>query len=281
MSPTSPRVIAGVAGLVAFGGVVWALRRVQALVSVGMLITAAMLLPSSVLFVTGVGEPMAEHRVYVSAVGFFLAVGAAAGMAWTRALANGRGALALAAVGAVFVAQLAGLTLIRNAIWGSPVALAREAVALSPHHWVTRLFLGETLRQNGQCGEAVPEYRTVIAQQGLTTFTQKKLLSCLIQTGRVPEAEQVLHDMRTQDPRSQEAAMGLGLLAVARGQTDASRQYFSEIIARDPRHREAHQFVALLDGALDEPQRQSLCGAVRALVETKPGSTETAGSPCP
>jgi pentatricopeptide repeat protein len=234
-----------------------------------------------VLFITGVGEPMAEHRVYVSAVGFFLACGAMAGMAWARATQFGRGTLALAAIGAVFVAQLAGLTLIRNAVWGSPVALATEAVALSPDHWVPRLLLGETLRQHGRCGDAVPQYRAVIAQQGLETFTYKKLVSCLIETGQMPEAEQALHEMRTMDPRSQEAALGLGLLAAARGHTDESRQYFNEIIARDPRHREAQQFVALLDGSLAEPERRSLCGAVRALAHTAPGAAAPPGSPCP
>ena len=275
------RTVGGLVGLVAFGAVIWGLRRIQGLISVGLVITAAMLLPSSVLFITGIGEPMAEHRVYVSAVGFFLACGAMAGMAWARATQFGRGTLALAAVATVFVAQLAGLTLIRNAVWGNPVALATEAVALSPDHWVPRLLLGETLRQNGRCGEAVPQYRAVIAQQGLETFTYKKLVSCLIETAQVPEAEQVLHEMRTMDPRSQEAALGLGVLAAARGRTDESRQYFNEIIARDPRHREAQQFVALLDGSLAEPERRSLCGAVRALAHTAPGAAAPLGSPCP
>ena len=77
--------------------------------------------------------------------------------------------------------------------------------------------------------------------------------------------------------------MGLGLLAVARGRTGESRQYFNEIIARNPGHVEAHQFVALLDGSLPGPRRTALCGVVRALApyaasaDTAPGSE----SPCP
>jgi Flp pilus assembly protein TadD len=122
-----------------------------------------------------------------------------------------------------------------------------------------RLLLGETLRQNGRCQEAVPEYRAVIALRPRDTFAHTKVLSCLLQTGRVPEAEQVLQELRTIDPRSQEAAMGLGLLAVARGQAGQSRQYFDEIIARNPGHVEARQFVALLDGSLAGPRRR-WCG---------------------
>jgi hypothetical protein len=284
VSGFTPRIVAGVTGLAALAALVWSLRRIQGLVSFGLLVAALLLLPGTVLFITGVGEPMAEHRAYISAMGFFLACGAAAGMAWSRAVAYGRGTLALGAIGAVFVAQLSGLTLVRNAVWASPVNLAKEAVLLSPDHWVPRLLLGETLRQTGRCGDAVPEYRAVIAMQGLETFTYKKLLGCLLETAQVPEAERVLHELRALEPASPEAAMGLGLIAAARGQAEQSRDYFEEIIARDPRHREAQQFVALLDGSLAEPQRRSLCGVVRALAPAAnpalPPSSPVPGSPC-
>jgi hypothetical protein len=207
----SPRAVAGVAGLAAFAALVWSVRRIQGLVSVGLALTTALLLPGSVLFIMGVGEPMAEHRAYISAMGFFLACGAVAGMAWARAVSDGRGTLALGAVGAVVVAQLAGLTLIRNAVWGSSVNLAKEAVFLSPTHWVPRLLLAETLRQTGRCGEAVPEYRAVVAMGGgLEAFTYKKLLACLLQYGQAPEAERVLHELRTIEPGFSQAATGPG-----------------------------------------------------------------------
>ena len=209
----TPRAVSGVVGLAAFGAVVWSLRRIQGVVSLGLAVAAALLVPGSVLFVTGVGEPMAEHRAYISALGFFLAVGAVAGMAWARAVSYGRGTLALSAVGAVCVAQLAGLTLVRNALWESPVNLAKEAVVQSPVNWVPRLLLAETLRQNARCVEAVPEYRMVIAMRGLESFTYKKLVGCLLETGQLPEAERALNELRTLEPDSPEAAMAQRLLA--------------------------------------------------------------------
>jgi Flp pilus assembly protein TadD len=118
-----------------------------------------------------------------------------AGMAWSRAVAYGRGTLVLGAFGAVFVAQLCGLTLVRNEIWGHPVNLAKEAVALSPREWVPRLLLGETLRQNHRCAEAVPEYRKVIGMHGMESFTRKKLFACLLQTGQVADATLVVNDL--------------------------------------------------------------------------------------
>src|SRR6185503_18950154 len=90
-SPLAPRVVAGIVGLAVFPVVMWSVRRRQGIVSLGLLITALLLVPSSVLFIAGVGEPMAEHRAYISAIGFFLACGAMAGMAWDRALSRGRG----------------------------------------------------------------------------------------------------------------------------------------------------------------------------------------------
>jgi hypothetical protein len=207
----TPRVAAGVAGLAVFAALIWSLRRIQGLVSVGLALTAALLLPGSALFIMGVGEPLAEHRVYISALGFFLACGAVAGIAWARARSYGRGTLALGAIGAVVIAQLAGLTLIRNAVWGSSVNLAKEAVFHSPTHWAPRLLLAETLRQTGRCGEAVPEYRAVVAMGGgLEAFTYKKLLGCLLQDGQGPEAERVLHELRTIEPAFSDAAIGPG-----------------------------------------------------------------------
>jgi hypothetical protein len=73
--------------------------------------------------------------------------------------------------------------------------------------------------------------------------------------------------------------MGLGMLAVARGETSESREYFQEVIAAAPARQDARRFVQLLDGSLPEEQRTVMCGMVRALVP----STMTGASPavCP
>ena len=180
----TPRMVASVVGLAVFAAIVWRLRRIQGPMSFGLLMAAALLVPGSVLFITGIGEPMAEHRAYVSAMGFFLACGAGAGIAWSRAVEAKRGTLVLASVGLVLALQLSGQTLVRNQVWGSPVALAREAVTLSPNDSIPRLFLGETLRQQGRCDEAVPAYQAALAMRvSLEDFTRQKLAACLTLTG--------------------------------------------------------------------------------------------------
>jgi Flp pilus assembly protein TadD len=169
--------------------------------------------------------------------------------------------------------------LIRNAVWGSTVGLARESVALSPRHWMPRLLLAETLRQTGRCPEAVTEYRQVIDLRPQEIFPRTKLLQCLLLTGQIPAAEEVLHQLRKVDPASQEASMGLGMLAVARGHADESRAYFTEVLAAAPDRQDARRFVQLLDGSLPEEQRTVMCKMVRALV---PSTTEGASpAVCP
>jgi hypothetical protein len=199
VSGLTMRVAAGMAGLALLAALIWSLRKIQALISLGLMVAAALLVPGSVLFVAGVGEPMAEHRAYISAIGFFVACGAMAGMAWHRAAAHGRGRVILSASAALIALQFVGLTLMRNEMWGSSVDLAKEAVRLSPREWVPRLFLGETLRQTGRCAEAVPEYRAVLAQHGMEAFTRVKLLGCLLTTDQMADARTVLQQMPARD----------------------------------------------------------------------------------
>jgi Flp pilus assembly protein TadD len=276
----TPVMVAKLAALLALLASVWWLRRIQALVAFGLLLAVLILVPSSVLFITGIGEPMAEHRAYLSAIGFFLACGAMTGIAWARVQTLGRAPRrAVAAVGILFIVQLAGLTLVRNDVWGSSVGLARESVLLSPAHWMPRLLLAETLRQTGRCGEAVGEYRRVIDIRPRELFPRTKLLQCLLLTGQIRDAEEELKQLRVIDPGSQEASMGLGMLAVARGRAGESRAYFNEVLAAAPDRQDAQQFVRLLDGSLPEPQRAAVCGMVRALVPSTADGASSAVCP--
>jgi hypothetical protein len=73
--------------------------------------------------------------------------------------------------------------------------------------------------------------------------------------------------------------MGLGILAVARGQTSESRAYFNEVLAASPGRQDARQFVQLLDGSLPEPQRAAVCSMVRALVPST--AADASAAVCP
>jgi len=263
----------GVLTVAAVGGAAWALRRSYSLVSFGLTWSLLMLVPSSALVTSGIGESMAEHRAYVSAMGFFLAYGAAAGLLWRRATINRRRRVAFSGLIVLFVAQLAGRTLARNAVWGDPVLLAQEAAGHSPDHWATRILLAETLRHSGRCTEAVRHYERAIAVAPDELFAYGKLASCLIETGALDRAELTLNELRRRNPHSGEAALGLGLLATARGQVDEARAYLVGIAPDQPGYAEIQALAALLDGSLDDLRRRELCASIRQLATHPPSGT--------
>jgi len=265
----SPRAIVDLAGLAIFVALVWRLRRVHSLMAFGLCWFGLLLVPSSALLVLGLGEPMAEHRVYLSAVGLFLAGGCAFSAIWTHPARR-----KLAAAGAtLFLAALGFQTVIRNAIWQDPVALSLEAVELAPRHWMPRILAGEALRQNGRCEEAVAEYRAAIAIRPVDEYPYTMLARCLIQGQRLGEAEEVLRQLMAVNPASQDASTGLGVFALLDGRADEARQHLQAVLARDPGRAQARLLLALIDGTLPAAERQPLCDALRTVAA---GSTAIA-----
>jgi hypothetical protein len=252
----APRAIAGVGGLVAFVALIWALRRWHSVMAMGLLWFTLMLIPSSVLFVLGRGEPMVEHRAYLSSAGLFLTWGTAFGVLWVPA---GRRRILVAVAGVVFLIQLGFQTVIRNMVWQDPVMLSMEAKNLAPDHWMPTILVAEALRQNGRCAEAVPEYRAAIAGRPQYEFPYTRLSTCLIETHRLAEAEQAIQQLHTMNPKSQDAAMGLGLFAMMDGRVDESRRYFQLVLAQDPGRARAQLMLDFIDGTLPATEHQRLC----------------------
>src|SRR6185436_8545683 len=124
LTPLSLRAIGSMAGLVALIALTWSTRRFHSVFGFGLLWFLLLMVPSSLLFVLGRGEAVAEHRAYLSAAGLFLAGGSAFGIIWLRS-ARWHKVIAVAAV--LFLAQLSVRTLARNALWQDPVMLTREA----------------------------------------------------------------------------------------------------------------------------------------------------------
>jgi Flp pilus assembly protein TadD len=271
-SVLSPRAIGGLVGLAGFVVAAWRLRPVHSLIALGLMWFACLLVPSSALLVLGRGEAMAEHRVYLSAVGMFLAWGCAFASLWARSTQR-----TLVGIGAaIFVAALGFQTVVRNAIWRDPVRLSREAVSLAPGHWMPRVLAADALRQSGRCADAVPEYRAAIVFRAVEEYPYTMLARCLIQERRFGEAEQALRLLRVVNPASQEASMGLGIFALLSGRTEEARGHFQEVLARDGTRAQARLLLAFLDGSLPDADRSRVCDALRTVA----GATSTIAA-CP
>ena len=80
--PPAPRMVLALIWLGAWLATAWKLARLDGAVTLGMVWFVLLLVPSSVLVLLNLGEPMAEHRVYLAAAGFFLASGTIVGHVW-------------------------------------------------------------------------------------------------------------------------------------------------------------------------------------------------------
>jgi Flp pilus assembly protein TadD len=286
LEPLSGAAIAAVAGLAGFLTVAWWLRRVQSTVAFGCLWFVLMLVPSGVLFALGRGEPMAEHRVYGASIGIFLAIGSAFGMLSHRLGGRGPGRRwLLHGLAVLFVVQLGGRTIVRNSVWGDPIRLSREAVELSPGHWLPRLLLGEALRTAGRCDQAIDEYRVAIDLRPQEAFAYTKLAGCLIGSGRLTEAAEAFAQLGAVDPESPHASTGLGVVAILEDRVREGRAHFSNALEKNPSDSLVRQLLALTNGTLDPERTAALCGELARLapatVPTEACAVSTGSGPRP
>ena len=258
------RAAAGLLGLVLLAWTAWRLRRTHGLIALGLSWFALLMVPSSVLFAAGIGEPLAEHRAYLAAAGVYLGFGSGFAMIWARLPDRGIWRAAVGAIAILLVARLGLQTMIRNTIWRDPVLLSREATLLAPDHWMPRLLLAEAYRHEGSCANAIPEYEAAVRLAPREEFGYTKVAGCLIEAGRLDEAERTLVALRRINPASQDASIGLGVLTALTNRIDEARRYFHESLARDPSSAVARQFTLFVDGTLPSAEHLRLCQGLRA-----------------
>jgi tetratricopeptide (TPR) repeat protein len=253
----------------------WYLRQTMPGVLFGLVWFVLFLLPSTALFILGRGEALAEHRVYLSSVGVFLAGAVVLETVLSR---PGRQSpvfrWALTGVIAVVVLQLGVRTMLRNAVWSNPVGLWTEAVEQAPTHWLPRLMLGETLRNQSGCAEAIPEYQNAITFAPEETFAYTKLGGCLIEQKRYDEAERVYVTLRETAPTSAEGPLGLAIVAMLKDQPKYSEAYLREALVRDPSAIQPRQLLATIEESRDPAAALRLCREIRELAPDTPGNED-------
>jgi len=274
-SAFEPRAVIAIATLAAMLVLAWRLRRTDGLFALGIFWFVLLLIPSSVLVVLDRGEPMAEHRVYIGAMGLFLTTGAVAG--WLKAFmstAGSRGRILVPLTGIVLLVSFGGRTLLRNAVWSSPVGLWVEAANSAPDHWVPRLLLGEALQEAGRRDEAVEQYRTAIALRPREQFAYSKLGTCLVELGRLQEAADTFNRLQGLDPQSTVAPTGLGTIAMLQGDPRRAHDYFRTALERDRSNVPARQLLASLVESEDPGEALRLCEEVRQIAPEALGNDD-------
>jgi hypothetical protein len=272
---SDPRALLAIGTLIGLGVAAWWFRRFDRLASFGLVWFLLLLVPSSALFVLGRGEALAEHRVYVASVGIFLAAGSlvsslAARVASVRPLAR----WSVYGLFAVVALQLSVRTVVRNAVWSSPIALWGESVDKAPDHWLPRLMLAEAMRERRGCGPAEPEYRRAMALRPQETFTYRKLAGCLVELNRVDEAEQVFGRLGEIDPKSADGPTGLAIVAMMRGRPLDSRTHLQDALSRDASTVLARQLLATIEETDHPSEALRLCREIQTLAPGTAGNDD-------
>lgn len=225
----------------------WYARRVDRLARFGIIWFFLLLVPSSFLSVLGSGDGMQEHRVYVAGCGLFLIVGSTIG--WLMAFLS-RTRLTRGLVHAVIVVGLlwlGGRAVVRNLMWGDPVALWREASLLAPNDGIPQTALAQELERGGRYEEAVEAFKKALHLRPKAPLAYLNLGVCLAVLQRFDEATATFEQLRSIEAQSTIVSTGLGAVAMLSGQRAQARAHFLEALQRDPSDILTLQWLALLE----------------------------------
>ncbi len=274
---TDPAFLMALAWLVAWLALAVRLRRVDGVAALGMVWFVVLLVPSAILVMLDLGEPMAEHRVYLSSAGMFLAVGTTFGRAWplfgTRVFRYG---VLCKFLLAAWLTVLGGMTVLRNEVWANPVHLWLSAVQQAPDVWVPHVSLGESLQNVGSHDGAAAEYRLAISLRPTEPVPYMKLGLCLAEMRRLDEAAQVFRKLERLSPGSAVARNGLGAVAMLQGRYDEARQHYRSALEAHPDDVAARQSLAMIAETIDHDPAKALrlCEQVARLAPGTQGIDE-------
>lgn len=273
-SPLDPWMLLSAALLAAVAIGAWRLRHRAPFAAFGVLWFFLVLAPSS--SVVALRESMAEHRAYLACCGLFIASGAAlarwagSGRAVRRPSARGFAAVAL------MVVVLGALTVRRNYVWSSPIVLWAEAASSAPMYWEAHYSLGDALREQGRCAEAIDEYRVVIGLRPDHRDALNNLGICLAETGRPTDAREAFERALTVDPGFARAETNLGGLALLEQDPARARRHFERALSLDPSNIPARrQLASLYETVFGNPAEAArLCREILAIAPQTPGASE-------
>ncbi|MBI3450431.1 MAG: tetratricopeptide repeat protein [Acidobacteria bacterium] len=266
-NPFAPLVLAGGAAALAAAAVALYAWRRAPVVSIGFLGFAAALFPvSNIPF--GIGEIMAERLLYLPAVGFCLAAGAALDAALVARGVRRRGVAALAVV-AIPVSLFAARAWVRVQDWETPLTFCEATRAASPRsHWA-HANCGTVYQNLSRLADAEAEFRRAIEIDPGDAGTYVLLGNVHEAQGRLPEAIGANSEAARRNPRDADALNNLGRLLAATGRpVEAAAALSSALALRPDSAAIAYNLAIALLGAgrLDAAEAQA-----RKILEAHPG----------
>jgi tetratricopeptide (TPR) repeat protein len=269
-APVPPTSALAVAALASLGALYWIAvvwRRRFAFGLFGLTWFLAFLLPGMWVGSLVGDTAIAEHRLYLPAVGGFLILGSLCAEA-TPFVTRFRSARLLAPLALLsMVLMLSGRTMLRNMTWSDPVALWTEAERLAPTHWLPPTLKAEELHRSARHAEAIREFRRSLALHPANDGAAIDLVICLAELGRQDEAQAVIADRLRENPSSVFGDMGRGAVAAIGGHGEEARVAFRSVVDRDPSNVMARQWLALLaEASNDRAEALHRCYELQRLI---------------
>jgi Tfp pilus assembly protein PilF len=194
-------------------------------------------------------EHMAEHRVYESSGGLFLAVGF--GLSRLRRLSAPSPGAPLVAMGVMLLILLIG-TVKRNEVWSSSVSLWEDAAQKAPDVWLGHYALADAYNKDARdCEHAEQEYRLAIAIRPGEPHAHLGLGTCLAAHNALDAAYQEFQlALRYRNGIGGRFLVSIlkdtGMLEARRNHSDQAKALFEQVLALEPKNLQTRFFMALL-----------------------------------
>jgi tetratricopeptide (TPR) repeat protein len=245
--PPSPMTVLAVLWLAVMLGVAYRVSQLDGVISLGVVWFLLVLAPSALLVVLNLGEPMAEHRAYLAAAGFFLALGRLVGHLWTFFdTRTTRSRLLLRVCLAGWLTALGALTVLRNDVWSSPVRLWLDAVEKAPAIWVPHVMLGAALQDDGSPKDAIVAYRRALSMRPNEKITWMRLGLAQAELGQLDDARATFERLLVLDPHGPVGHNGLGAVAMLQGRHDEAKRHYEDALRHHPADIAARQSLAMM-----------------------------------
>ena len=198
---------------------------------------------------------IAEHWVYLSAIGVF----AIAGMGMVRLLKSGhffKIMSILVCIGAVFFYIF--LTIDRNKDWRDEVTFFKDTIKYAPNNERLHLNFGNTYLEHGMKREALEEYKRAIELRPNNDIAYANIGSVYISEGRLNEARINTEKALSINPRFPQALFNLGVIYHSTGNMKAAEESYEKALELHPDFLNCHMNLASLylkKGEIEEAKK--------------------------
>jgi tetratricopeptide (TPR) repeat protein len=206
-APGSPLSWLGLAGILAVAGLAWVWRKRFPLASLGVLCFLVLLTPTSSIL--PIADAMAERRVYLPSLGLALILAEAVRL-WKPGTAR-------RFVPAAVLLVLTLLTMWRNNVYTSPLAMWTASLASNPSNPRARIQLADAYYRENRCSESVEHYTAAARLKTLDYPSLVNFALALDCAGKPDEASARLREATRLEPKDSHAWTQISYVEGKRG----------------------------------------------------------------